>query len=78
MINAQEYDGENKETNGKNKDESLNKNFNEYYSEATIEEIKEQLIRFRIKIANVFINELVNGNTIGSIICTGMERIRSI
>ena len=67
MINAQEYDGENKDTNGKNKDESLNKNFNEYYSEATIEEIKEQLIKFRIKIANVFINELVNGNTIGSI-----------
>ena len=56
-----------KETNEKNKDESLNKNFNEYYSEETIEEIKEQLIRFRIKIANVFINELVNGNTIGSI-----------
>ena len=46
MINAQGYDGENKET---------------------IEEIKEQLIKFRIKIANVFINELVNGNTIGSI-----------
>ena len=74
MINAQDYDEKNKElneknkeTNEKNKDESLNKNFNEYYSEETIEEIKEQLIRFRIKIANVFINELVNGNTIGSI-----------